>query len=406
MPPEEWTLTARWIVPVDRPPLRHGVLTVCGERIVAVNERGQADVDWGNVVVLPGLINAHAHLDLCGLQGQAPPGNDFVGWLKAVIAYRRSRGPEETREDIERGIRQSIRYGTLLVGDISALGQSWDVLASVACRSVVFYELIGLGRDRARSAWRECVHWLRSRAASLNCRPGLSPHAPYSVRAALLRAAAKRSRREGLPLAIHLAETIDEVDLIKRRQGPLIDFLHGLNAWDEPGLIKNLNLVYEWTRRHQALAYVHANFLDHLERVPEKAAVVHCPRSHTFFGRSLDRFMSLQRAKITIALGTDSLASAPDLSILAEARHLRRQAPDIPAAEIIAMATTNGARALGWANETGSLSPGKSADFIAIPLGGESSGDPCLDLLKTDIQVETIVFRGKRQLGELPVCAG
>jgi cytosine/adenosine deaminase-related metal-dependent hydrolase len=406
MPPQEWSLTARWIVPVDRPPAAHGVLAIRGDRIVSVSERGRADVDWGNVAVLPGFVNAHAHLDLCGMRGLGPPGDDFVTWLKGVIAYRPSRTPEQVKEDIETGIRQSIRYGSLLVGDISARGQSWDVLASAASRSVVFWELIGLGRDRARAAWKECDRWLRSRPTSLNCRPGLSPHAPYSVRAGLLRATARRARREALPLAIHLAETLDEIDLIGCRQGRLVDLLRGLDAWDESAPIDNLDSVYDWTRDNQALSYIHGNFLDHAERIPDEATVVHCPRSHTFFGRSIDSLTSLRRAKIGIALGTDSLGSAPDLSILAEARHLWQQASDIPPAQIIAMATIEGARALGWSDEAGSLTPGKSADFIAIPLAGESRGDPCLDLLETGAEVDTIVFRGKRQLGERPVPGG
>jgi len=403
MPMEDWTLTARWIVPVDRPPLAHGLLTIRGERIVSVSQRGRADVDWGNVVVLPGFVNAHAHLDLCGMRSSEPAGHDFVSWLKGVIAYRRSRSPEQVKHDIETGIRQSIRAGTLLVGDISAQGQSWDVLAAAASRSVVFWELIGLGGDRARAAWAQCNRWLRSRPPSFNCRAGLSPHAPYSVRAGLLRAAAARSRRDGLPLAIHLAETLDEIDLVKHRQGPLVDFLRGLDAWDESGLIDHLELVYDWTRGHHALSYIHGNFLDHIERIPGQAAVVHCPRSHTFFGRSIDCLTSLRRAKITIALGTDSLGSAPDLSILAEARHLWQQAAGIPPAEIIAMATVAGARALGWADETGSLTPGKSADFIAIPISGESSGEPCFDLLESGAEVNTVIFRGQRQVGERPI---
>src|SRR5262245_48572454 len=177
MPPQGWTLTARWIVPVDQPPLAHGVLGIRGDRIVSVSERGRADVDWGNVAVLPGFVNAHTHLDLCGMRGVAPPGHDFVTWLQGVVAYRRSRTADEIKHDIETGIRQSIRAGTLLVGDISAQGQSWDILASAASRSVVFWELIGLGRDRAHSAWAECDGWLRSRPPAQNCRAGLSPHA-------------------------------------------------------------------------------------------------------------------------------------------------------------------------------------------------------------------------------------
>jgi cytosine/adenosine deaminase-related metal-dependent hydrolase len=403
MPPQDWTLTARWIVPVDRSPLAHGVLAVRGDRIVSVSERGRADVDWGNVVVLPGLVNAHAHLDLCGMRGLGLHGDDFVTWLKGVIAHRRSRTPEEVQHDIHTGIRQSTRYGTLLIGDISSEGQSWEALSSAACRSVVFWELIGLGRDRAHAAWTRCDAWQRSRPPSVNCRAGLSPHAPYSARASLLRTAARRGHRESLPLAIHLAETHDEIDLVKRRQGPLVDFLRDLDAWDESGFVDDLDSVYDWTRGCRALSFIHGNFLDHLDRIPEQAAVVHCPRSHTFFGRSIDCLTSLRRAKTSIALGTDSLGSAPDLSILAEARHLWQQAAGIPSAQIIAMATLEGARALGWADETGSLTPGKSADFIAIPLADESSGDPCLDLLETSAEVDASVFRGQRQFGERPV---
>jgi aminodeoxyfutalosine deaminase len=405
MPPKQWTLTARWIVPVDRPPLSHGMLTIRGDRIASVGERDRADVDWGNVAVLPGLVNAHAHLDLCGMQGSGPPGDDFVAWLKAIIAYRPSRSSEQVKHDIEAGISQSIRRGTLVLGDISAQGQSWDVLVSAACRTVVFYELIGLSRDRARAAWTECEHWLRSRPASRNCRAGLSPHAPYSARASLLRAAARRAQREDLPLAVHLAETSEEIDLVKHRRGPLFDLLRGLNAWDESGLLDNLDLVYDWARGYPAVSYIHGNHLEHLERFPAEATVVHCPRSHAFFHRPIDRLLPLRRAKVRIALGTDSLASAPDLSILAEARHLWRQAYGFSPADIIEMATLRGAHALGWGHEAGNLTPGKSADFIAVPLLGNSSGDPCLDVLETDAEVDTVVFRGARQFGERPVPA-
>src|SRR5262245_38935385 len=125
-----WSLTARYVFPVDGPPLPGGVVTVSGDRIAAVEPHGTrtADVDLGNAAVLPGLVNAHTHLDLAGLRGKCPPTPGFTQWLRGVIAHRRSRTPEETAADIEAGIRESIAAGTTLVGDIAAGGASWEPL--------------------------------------------------------------------------------------------------------------------------------------------------------------------------------------------------------------------------------------------------------------------------------------
>src|SRR5947209_713827 len=129
-PGREWSLTARWVFPVDGPPLAHGYVAIQGDRITAVEAQGlrTADVDLGNVAVLPGFVNAHTHLDLTGLRGLAPPSPDFTGWLRQVIAHRRSRTPEQTRQDVQAGLSECLRFGTTLVGDISGDGTSWDVL--------------------------------------------------------------------------------------------------------------------------------------------------------------------------------------------------------------------------------------------------------------------------------------
>src|SRR5579859_5368699 len=113
-PTTPWTLTARWIFPASGPPLEHGTVTISGDRIAAVNPRGEcpADVDLGDVAVLPGFVNAHTHLDLTGLRGQAPPSPDFTGWLRQVIAHRRNRTPEQVNDDIRAGLAECLRFGT------------------------------------------------------------------------------------------------------------------------------------------------------------------------------------------------------------------------------------------------------------------------------------------------------
>src|SRR5947209_18259994 len=145
-PGQTWSLTARWVFPVDRPPLEHGRVTIVGERIVAVEpHHGEpADVDLGEVALLPGLVNAHTHLDLSGLRGLAPPSPDFTAWLRQVIAHRRSRSPEQVQDDIRAGLAECLRHGTTLVGDIAGSEGCRRAVADAPVRAVVFHERQGL----------------------------------------------------------------------------------------------------------------------------------------------------------------------------------------------------------------------------------------------------------------------
>ena len=143
-----FTIRARWVFPVVGPPLPDGTVTVEADRIAAVEPAGArtADIDLGNAAVLPGLVNAHTHLDLSGMRGLAPPTPDFTAWLRQVIAHRRRRTPEQLRIDIRAGVVECLRFGSTLVGDISGDGTSWDVLAFAPLRAVIFRELAGFTR--------------------------------------------------------------------------------------------------------------------------------------------------------------------------------------------------------------------------------------------------------------------
>jgi len=242
MPADETTYTARWIFPVASPPLERGTVTIRGDRIAAVEPHGQrtADVDLGNVGLMPGFVNAHTHLDLSGARGHCTPGPDFIAWLRQVIAFRRSQTPEQIHQAIAAGIAQCILSGTTLVGDISAGGASWDLLANAPIRAVCYYELIGLTRERAEQSWADSERWLDAHPATPTCRPGLSPHAPYSVRRELFEWAAARAARDGLPVQIHLAETAEEMELLEKRTGPFVEFLREVGAWDPEGLVSEL----------------------------------------------------------------------------------------------------------------------------------------------------------------------
>src|SRR5262249_10763165 len=142
-----------------------------------------------------------------------------------------------TAKNIQAGIDECIKHGTTLVGDISSQGLSWPLLAESPLRSVVFYELLGLPMERAEQVEREARIWLEEHPGTATCRPGLSPHAPYSVRASLFEAAFQMARDQRLPLATHLAETREELELLEHRRGPFVDFLKELGVWDPKGLV-------------------------------------------------------------------------------------------------------------------------------------------------------------------------
>jgi aminodeoxyfutalosine deaminase len=342
-------------------------------------------VDLGNVALIPGLVNAHTHLDLSGARGLVPPTDPdhFTDWLRGVIAYRRGRTPEQVQADVRAGLAEALRFGTTLLGDITADGASWDAVAAAPVRAVVFRELIGLPQVRAAVGIVTARAWANGRAATPTCRPGLSPHAPYSVHTQLRREVVELARDWNIPVAVHLAESPAELDLLARHRGPLVAFLQDVGVWEAGGLAEKPE---DWLVRRPRGApdlYVHANYLTPTPRLPRSATVVYCPRTHAAFGHPRHPVADFLARGVRVCLGTDGLASNPDLDPLAEARFVRARRPDIPPDVILKMVTLAGAEALGWADEAGSLEPGKSADAVAVPLPDRDATDPH-DLLLAD----------------------
>jgi cytosine/adenosine deaminase-related metal-dependent hydrolase len=389
----EWTVTARWVFPVSGPPLERGTVTVAGERIAAVEPVGRRrpDLDLGDTAILPGFVNAHVHLDLSGLRGLAPPTPDFTAWLRRVIAHRRTRTPEQVRDAVRAGLAESLRFGTTLLGDVSGDGGSWDALAEAPLRAVVFREFLGLSAERASGAWERSDRWLAGRQPTPTCRPAVSPHAPYSARASLFFVAST----SGVPVAVHLAETAAEQELLVRRTGPFVPFLQDVGAWAPDGFADDIGHVLHLLNGTSPTLLVHCNFLPPDAPIPMNASVVYCPRTHAAFGHPPHPFRAFLARGVRVALGTDSLASNPDLDVLAEARFLHQRYPDVPGAIVLRLATLAGAEALGWAGETGSLEPGKSADLAVVHLPPETADDPHRLVLDSDRPVSRVLFRGR-----------
>jgi cytosine/adenosine deaminase-related metal-dependent hydrolase len=399
-----WTLSARWIFPVDQPPLERGTITIHGDRIVAVRARDTRvpDVDLGDVAVIPGLVNAHTHLDLSGARGRIPPDADFTTWLRKVIQYRRSLTADQVDADIRAGLAESLAFGTTLLGDISGDGASWDIVAGSLVRAVIFRELLGLPKERAARALAKSDAWLGQRRATPTCRPGISPHAPYSVRVALFLAASTAA----VPAAVHLAESAAEIELLGHRRGPFVSFLRELGAWDPHGLAEDADHVLRLFNGLAPALFVHGNYLGVEAPIPANGSIVYCPRTHASFAHRPHPFRAFLARGVRVALGTDSLASNPDLSVLEEARFLHHRFPDVPGSLVLRMATLSGAEALGWYDETGSLSPGKSADLVVVPVSSPDSADPYHHVLGSSAPVEKVMFQGRwtydRAAGILP----
>jgi len=355
------TYRARWLFPAAGPPVEGGSVTVEAGRIVGLNDGGGEDL--GDVALVPGLVNAHCHLDLTGMAGLAAPSPDFTAWLRQVIAHRRARNPEQTAQDVLDGIAQSLRAGTTLLADVSGDGASAPLLAASPLDAVVFREVLGLTPERAAAAGRTMREWPDA----------VSPHAPYSCHVDLFRAAAATGR----PVCTHLAETPEEMQMLATRSGPFVEFLRSLGVWHPEGVAESAAHVIALLDTSAPVLLAHGNYLTD-EELPANFTVVYCPRTHAAFGHAPHPAARLLARGVRVALGTDGLASNPDLSILEEMRFLHRRAI-LPPKAILRLATVNGAKALG---RVSGIAPGLRADVIAVPLG--PGRDPWERLLSGD----------------------
>jgi cytosine/adenosine deaminase-related metal-dependent hydrolase len=201
-----------------------------------------------------------------------------------------------------------------------------------------------------------------------------------------------------VPLATHMAETQAELQLIRHRTGHFIDFLRDLGIANLDGLAKKLTLNLRPFRGVPHGLLIHCNYLALKIPIPPSASIVYCPRTHAAFGHPPHPFRDFLVRGIRVALGTDSLASNPDLDILAEARFIHERYPDVPGEIILRMLTLSGAEALGWADETGSLTPGKSADLVVLPLP-DRDDEPERLVLESSAAVRSVLFRGEWTVG-------
>jgi aminodeoxyfutalosine deaminase len=375
---------AAWVIPISAPPIKDGWIRTEGGRIAAVGTPGQPfdaseHIDLGSVAVIPGLVNAHTHLELSWMRHRLAPTDDFPGWIRSVIALQRSDpdpiGVERAMVD---AITEAHQTGTVLFGDISNTLSSVPRLIDARSHALVFHELIGFPGKRASDLFETAVARLNALPERDDVRCGFAAHAPYSVSPALFRLIAQQRWRDGRTrCSVHLAESAAEVEFLRTGRGPWRALLEDLGVWDPTWVVPACSPVEYLDGLgflDDRLVVVHGVHLapEERRRLRQRGAtVVTCPRGNRLTGAGQPPIADFYGEGLAVAIGTDSLASVPDLNLFSELVELRRAAPDVPAALLVASATINGARALGFEADYGTLEAGKRARLVsvAIPSG-------------------------------------
>jgi cytosine/adenosine deaminase-related metal-dependent hydrolase len=385
-------LRARIVAPVAGPAIENGAVLIAGDRIEAVGrantlrgESRQATMDLGEVILMPGLINGHCHLDYTDMAGQIPSPECFPDWIKSILALKASRMFSDYAAAWFEGARMLLRHGTTTVINVESVPLLLpEARSATPLRVCSLLELTGL-RNRRNPAQLLCD--ATEAIDSLKPSPGwagLSPHAPYSTPPGVLRLAAETAREMHWPVATHVAESAEELEMFVSRRGPMFDWLKEFRDMSDCDGCSPVQHLLRQRLLSERFMAVHANYLrpgDAEALARAGANVVHCPRSHAYFGHRLFPYETLAKAGINICLGTDSLASVRtrpgaecELDLFEEMRALAERQPRISPRTIVRLATVNGARALGKTGELGELSPHSRADMVALPYSGGVRG--------------------------------
>ena len=383
-------LRAKIILPVTAPPIEDGAVFIVGNKIRSITpwrdlrpHVREKILDLGEVILLPGLVNAHCHLDYTDMAGELSPPKTFTDWIAAITAHKTGWSYSDYARSWLHGAHQLLKTGTTTVADIEAmpdlLPEVWD---ATPLRIFSFLEMTGIrARRQPKEILREAVETIDALRHPRH-RAALSPHAPYSTLPELLRLAAAISQKRNWPVSIHVAESVQEFEMFQHARGAMHAWL-ARNERDNSDC--GLGSPVAHLARHRLLGEnvlaIHVNCLargDATLLAKNKTHVVHCPRSHDYFKHPKFERERLAAAGVNLCLGTDSLATTrktgrhkPELDMFAEMRALADHDKSVSLQEILQMATVNGARALGLTGKIGGLSPGALADMIAIPFHGK-----------------------------------
>ena len=397
-------IRARIVVTMDGPPIENGAVLVSGNRIAAVGKFSEIKrlpslaaglsaspsgrgsrvaagegkfeiIDLGDQVLLPGLINAHCHLDYTCLRGKIPRQRSFTDWIRLINAEKTKLSPNDYIASINDGFREAKRFGTATIANLTGFPELISEIKP-PIRTWWFAELMDIRQEISD----QNLNALCIQVSAAAGRWGLAPHAPFTASRNLYRRCEEIAEREDVLLTTHLAESREERMMFRHARGPLYEFLRGIGRdIGDCGDATPTEYFFgqkDSANRRYLLAHLNEvsdNDFDLLKGVARRSSIVHCPRSHKYFGHSPFQFQKLQEIGFNICLGTDSLASNDDLSLFAEMRAFQKQFPNVSPEEIAEMVTVNPARALGQLDSLGKIRKDFAADLIAIPITTSAS---------------------------------
>ena len=376
-------IRARVVVTMDGPPIENGAVAISEDRIIDVGTFADVEkhspgevLDLGEYALLPGLINAHCHLDYTCLRGKIPRPDSFTKWIGAINAEKAKLAADDYIKSINAGFAEARNYGTTTIANLVAFP---ELVAKIdePIRTWWFAELIDVREpnrasdivDRAVGSLKAAKNW------------GLAPHAPFTASANLFRRCEEVARAETISLTTHLAESAEEMSMFGGASGPLYEFMKeiGRDMGDCGGttplsVFLKLPGVGGRVLPHKDRAWIVAHLndltetdLNLLKASENRFDLVHCPRSHEYFQHSTFEYKKLRNLGFNICLGTDSLASNDDLSLFREMRAFRKNHSGVFPEDIVSMATVNPAKALGKPHLLGRIRTNYFADMVAIP---------------------------------------
>jgi cytosine/adenosine deaminase-related metal-dependent hydrolase len=378
-------IRSRVVAPMAGEPIDDGAVVVEGNKVAAVGRFAEVQrdhcggvLDLGEQILLPGLINAHCHLDYTCLRDKIDRGLAFVDWIMAINAAKAALTEDDYIDSITAGLAEALRFGTTSLLNLEAFSELLPRLPRPALRVWWCAEMIDVRKPvNALKVFEALLDSFRSRHDWLGG-VGLAPHAPYTASRQLYSDAWEIARKEGILFTTHLAESSEEMQMFRHARGPAYDFLKSLGRpMEDCGqqtplsfVIGNRSVSARWIVAH--LNELGEGDFELLKNAP-RFHVVHCPRSHTYFGHAPFALGRLRRLGFNICLGTDSLASNSSLSLFAEMRELLRKEPALSPREVLEMVTVNPAAALGQMDTLGQIGAGVYADLIALPAIGSSA---------------------------------
>lgn len=359
---------AGWVLADPGHVYQNGFVVVASGRIQSVGTGGApcagSVIDHGPGALVPALVNAHTHLELGALSGEVPGDGGFQQWVETLLQKRAALSEPEILSGVSAGVAELMETGCALVGDVSTLGLSWQCLAESPLAGVWFQEFLG-----------------NSIPAPLACRPpagairgAFAGHAPHTTAPRLLVALKKATRARQLPMSIHVSESAAETRFITTAKGEWADFLtrRGIDysSWGLPAPtpVSHLDRLGILDSKTVAVHLLHAGRAEFDILSQRGAQVCVCPRSNRNIHGGLPDLSGMLRAGLRPCIGTDSLASVSSLDVWDEMKCVAAHNPDIPPHEILAMATINGARALGFSERFGALKPGLLPAMAYVPV--------------------------------------